>query len=353
VLVVDETGDLKKGVCTVGVQRQYTGTAGRIENSQVAVYLAYAEARGHAMIDCELSLPTSWTCDDRRYTAAGVPGDVEFLTKPALATGMIARALDAGVAARWVAGDEVYGADPRLRAELELRRVGYVLAIGCERRVPTAAGLLRADELTAGLPRRAWQRLSAGAGAKCQRYYDWALISCLHRRQPHPRTSTRRVGGCWCGATATPASWPFYRCYAPEVVPLREPVRVAGRRWTLEESFQAGKGLAGLDEHQVRHWTSWRHWTPLATVAHAPLAAIAAIAAREHTERPRTRLAHRADLQRDLPPVRDLRHRTRPDRGMPRSLVALAATPPTPRPHRPLPVPRSSPSMDIASTAEY
>jgi SRSO17 transposase len=124
VLVVDETGDLKKGIHTVGVQRQYTGTAGRIENAQVAVYLTYAGTRGHAMIDRELYLPQSWTSDDQRCAAAGVPDDIEFLTKPALATGMLTRALDAGVPARWVAGDEVYGADPTLRTECEFRRVG-------------------------------------------------------------------------------------------------------------------------------------------------------------------------------------------------------------------------------------
>jgi SRSO17 transposase len=138
------------------------------------VYLTYAGSRGHAMIDRELYLAKSWTEQPDRLAAAGVPDDIEFLTKPALASGMLTRVLDAGVAARWVAGDEVYDADPALRAELEFRRVGYVLAIGCGRRVPIAAGLIRADELTAGLPRRAWQRLSAGAGAKDQRYYDWA-----------------------------------------------------------------------------------------------------------------------------------------------------------------------------------
>jgi SRSO17 transposase len=174
VLVIDETGDEKKGVYTVGVQRQYTGTAGRVENAQVAVYLTYAGERGHAMIDRELYLPKSWTTDPERCADAGVPENIDFLTKPALATGMIIRALNAGVPARWVASDEVYGADPALRAELELRRIGYVLAIGCDRRVPTAAGPLRADEIAASLPHRAWQRLSAGAGAKGQRDYDWA-----------------------------------------------------------------------------------------------------------------------------------------------------------------------------------
>jgi SRSO17 transposase len=278
VLVVDETGDVKKGGCTVGVQRQYTGTAGRIENAQVAVYLTYAGAGGHAMIDRELYLPKSWTTDPDRLAEAGVPEDIEFLTKPALATGMLIRALNAGVPARWVAGDEVYGADPALRAELETYRVGYVLAIGCDRRVSTEAGLLRADQLTAALPKQAWQRLSAGAGAKGQRYYDWALIT-LTCADP---TDT----ACWwllVRRNPRTGELAFYRCYSPEVVPLRELVRVAGRRWAVEESFQAGKGLAGLDEHQVRRWTSWRRWTLLAMLAHALLAVIAA---REHTERP-------------------------------------------------------------------
>lgn len=283
VLVVDETGDLKKGSATVGVQRQYTGTAGRIENAQVAVYLTYAGARGHAMIDRELYLPKSWTTDPDRLTEAGVPADINFLTKPALAEGMLIRALNAGVPARWVAGDEVYGADPSLRGELEGRRVGYVLAIGCDRRVPTPAGPIRADALTADLPQGAWQRLSAGPGAKGHRYYDWAWIALTH---PDPRREDPTDPQCWwllirrhrhTGERA------FYRCYSPNLVPLLELVRVAGRRWTVEESFQAGKGLAGLDEHQVRRWISWQRWTLLAMTAHALLAVIAAT---EHTERP-------------------------------------------------------------------
>ena len=279
VLVVDETGDVKKGRCTVGVQRQYTGTAGRIENAQVGVYLTYAGARGHAMIDREVYLPRCWVEDPDRCAQAGVPDDIEFMTKPALAAGMLTRALNAGIPARWVAGDEVYGADPGLRAELEIREVGYVLAIGCDRRVPTAAGLIRADVLTAGLPRRAWQRLSAGAGAKGQRFYDWALITLTH---PDPDSGT----ACWwllVRRHRDTGELAFYRCYSPHVVPVRELVRVAGRRWAVEESFQAGKGLAGLDEHQVRRRTSWRRWTLFAMTAHALLAVIAA---NEHTNRP-------------------------------------------------------------------
>jgi SRSO17 transposase len=281
VLVVDETGDVKKAVCTVGVQRQYTGTAGRIENAQVAVYLTDAGTRGHAMIDRELYLPKSWTTDPRRCAEAGLPCDIGFLTKPALATGMLTRALNAGVEARWVAGDEVYGADPALRAELEAYRVGYVLAIGCDRRVPTGAGSIPADELTAALPKRAWQRLSAGPGAKGQRYYDWALVTLT----PPDPTDPHDTACWWLLIRRHPRTGElaFYRCYSPEIVAPRELVRVAGRRWTVEESFQAAKGLAGLDEHQVRRWSSWRRWTLLAMLAHAPLAVLAA---REHTERP-------------------------------------------------------------------
>lgn len=274
VLVVDETGDLKKGTMTVGVQRQYTGTAGRIENAQVAVYLTYAGRDGHAMIDRELYLPRCWTTDPERCAAAGVPEDIEFATKPALAAAMLTRALDAGVPARWVAGDEVYGADPTLRTDLEARRVGYVLGIGRDRRVPTSAGSQRADTLTASLPTPAWQRLSAGPGAKGQRYYDWALIALSSPDDP----DTTDPGCRWLLVRRHPGNGElaFYRCYSPNPVPLRELVRVAGRRWTIEESFQAGKGLTGLDEHQVRRWLPWRRWTLLAMLAHALLAVLAA-----------------------------------------------------------------------------
>jgi SRSO17 transposase len=275
VLVIDETGDVKKGRHTVGVQRQYTGTAGRIENAQVAVYLTYAGPRGHAMIDRELYLPRSWTDDAERLTEAGVPDDIEFATKPALATGMLTRALAAGVPAGWVTGDEVYGADPALRAELEAQQIGYVLAIGCDRRITTAAGPRRADQFAAQQPRHAWQHLSAGDGAKGHRVYEWAWIDHTdraHRDDPHDTQQWSLL----IRRHPDTGELAFYRCYTPDVVPLRELVRVAGRRWAIEEAFQAGKGLAGLDEHQVRGWTSWRRWTLLAMIAHALLAVLAA-----------------------------------------------------------------------------
>lgn len=264
VLVVDETGDLKKGTGTVAVQRQYTGTAGRVENAQVAVYLVYAGRAGHAAIDRELYVPRSWTGDAARSAAAGIPDDLVFATKPALAARMIGRALDAGVRCRWVAGDEVYGGNPLLRAELERREIGYVLAVACDHQITTKAGALRADALVKKLPKRAWQTLSAGTGAKGYRYYDWAVIDIL---DPGPGTRqllirrNRRTG-----------ELAYYRCYSPTAVPLSTLVRVAGRRWTVEETFQSAKGLAGLDEHQLRRWTSWHRWVTLAMLAHAFLA---------------------------------------------------------------------------------
>jgi SRSO17 transposase len=261
VLVVDETGDLKKGTATAGVQRQYTGTAGRTENAQVAVYLSYAGRGGHALIDRELYLPKSWTSDPARCRAAGIPADVTFATKPALARAMIARALDAGVLAAWVTADEVYGQDPGLRADLEARRAGYVLAVACDHRVTAGARKRRVDELAACLPRAAWQRYSAGPGAKGYRYYDWALIGLSNDRPGHHWLLIRR--------SRRTRELAFYRCYAPGPVPLATLVQVAGRRWTVEENFQAAKELTGLDQHQVRRWTSWYRWVTLAMLAAA------------------------------------------------------------------------------------
>ncbi|GAB3133930.1 IS701 family transposase [Microbispora hainanensis] len=268
VLVVDETGDLKKGTGTVGVQRQYTGTAGRIENSQVAVFLAYSTPAGHAFIDRELYLPQAWTGDADRCGRAGVPQDRQFATKGELATRMVARALDAEVEARWVTGDEVYGQSPHLRAELEARKVGYVLAVASSHRVTTGAGACRADQVIFLVAQASWQRLSAGTGAKGYRYYDWALVEIDRERPGRHWLLIRR--------NRRTSELAFYRCYAPVPVPLAVLVMVAGRRWTIEESFQTGKGLTGLDEHQVRRWTSWYRWTTLAMLAHAFLAAVTA-----------------------------------------------------------------------------
>ena len=275
VLVVDETGDVKKGTATAGVQRQYTGTAGRTENAQVAVYLAYVAPAGHALIDRELYLPQSWIDDPGRCQAAGIPAGTGFATKPALARRMLARALDAGVPAAWVAGDEVYGTDPRLRADLEERGMGYVLAVACRHRFTTGLRTCRADELTRRLPRSAWQRYSAGPGAKGHRYYDWAWVATDPSQPGHHWLLIRR--------NRRTRELAYYRCYAPRHVPLATLVKIAGLRWPVEENFQASKGLAGLDEHQVRTWTSWHRWVTLAMLA---LAFLTITAATEHASQP-------------------------------------------------------------------
>jgi SRSO17 transposase len=269
VLVVDETGDLKKGTATVGVQRQYTGTAGRVENAQVAVYLAYATDRGHAFIDRALYLPRSWTDDRDRCAAAGVPDETGFATKPTLARQMITRALDAGVTAGWVAADEVYGNDPALRKELARRGLGYVLAVAKDHQIVTGIGARKAVELAVRLPDRAWQQISAGPGSKGHRYYDWALVDTVDTDLP---------GRHWLliRRNQTTGEYAFYRAHAPGPVGLHVLVRVAGRRWTVEESFQTCKELTALDQHQVRTWTSWHRWTILAMLAHAFLTITAA-----------------------------------------------------------------------------
>jgi SRSO17 transposase len=271
VLVVDETGDLKKGTATVGVQRQYTGTAGRTENAQVAVYLAYAAPAGTAFIDRALYLPRSWTGDPARCHAAGVPSGTAFATKPALAREMIGRALDAGAPAAWAAGDEVYGQDPRLRAELARRGLGYVLAVAKTCPVTTGIGPRPAIELAARLPARAWQRLSAGPGAKGPRWYDWAFIEAAD-----PAVTSACRHWLLIRRRISDGEYAFYRACAPRPVPLAQLVKVAGSRWKIEDGFAAGKELAALDEHQVRTWTSWHRWTILALLACAFLSVLAA-----------------------------------------------------------------------------
>jgi SRSO17 transposase len=260
-------GISRRGITTVGVKRQYTGTAGRIENAQVAVYLVYASSAGPAVIDRELYLPRSWTDDPARCRAVGIPDQVGFATKPALATRMLSRALDAEVPAAWVTGDEVYGANPGLRAELEARGIGYVLAVACDHRVRIGRASHRADALLRRVPARAWQQVSCGTGAKGHRLYDWAFIRLDHDG-PAPSSL---AGQHWLMIRRhqRTGELAFYRCSTPRLVPLSTLVRVAGMRWTVEERFQTAKGLVGLDQHQVRRWRSWYRWVTLSMVAHA------------------------------------------------------------------------------------
>jgi SRSO17 transposase len=270
VLAVDETGFLKKGRMSAGVARQYTGTAGRVENCQVGVFLAYCAPDGaRALIDRELYIPRKWAEDRERCRAAGIGDDVPLSTKPQLARAMIGRALDAGVPFRWVTGDEAYGGNPELRKWLEAEEIPYVLAVACNAMIPTAAGAKRADVLAGLVPARAWQRLSCADGSKGPRLYDWALIGTdsgkhwlLVRRSLQPGEKGE-------------LELAFYRCYSPRPVTLAELAAVAGARWGVEDCFAEAKNEAGLDHYQVRRYRAWYRHITLAMLAHAFLAVTA------------------------------------------------------------------------------
>ena len=270
VLVADETGFLKKGRMSAGVARQYTGTAGRVENAQVGVFLAYAAPDGsRALIDRELYLPQKWTEDRDRCRAAGIPDEQEFATKPELARRMIERAVSAGVPFGWVTADEVYGQNPALREWLEERKVSYVMAVPCSHAQATAAGKLRADALAARVPARGWQVLSCGDGSKGPRLYDWALIatSSPERHLMARRSLTVNDKG--------QRELAFFLCHAPAGTSLAELVAVAGARWAVEDCFAEAKNEAGLDHYQVRKWDAWHRHVTLSMLAHAFLAVTA------------------------------------------------------------------------------
>lgn len=273
VLVVDETGFLKKGDKSAGVQRQYSGTAGRIENCQLGVFLAYATGEGRTLIDRELYLPKSWTGDRARCREAAVPDSVSFATKAVLARRMLQRAFTAGVPARWVTADEAYGQDHKFRAWLEDRRTGYVVAVPRSQSVPTVNGTARADTLVRNAPPQAWKRCSAGDGAKGPRLYDWAAATL----PPDPDQYSDMARWLLIRRSITnPDDVAFYLCFGPAGTPDNELVRVAGSRWAIEECFQTAKTEVGLDQYQVRRYDAWYRHITLAMLAHAYLAATAA-----------------------------------------------------------------------------
>lgn len=279
VLVADETGFLKKGLRSAGVQRQYSGTAGRTENCQIGVFLAYASPRGHALIDRELYLPESWTGDRERCRAAGIAEEVGFATKPRQVIAMLERALGAGVPFAWFTADEAYGQAGYLREWLESRDVAYVLATRCDYPVTTRADRTgRADELVAEFTPGTWQRLSVGAGAHGPRTYDWA------RRQIEGTWARGR--GHWLLARRSisdPTHIAYYLCYGPARSRLVDLAFTAGSRWHIEECFQQAKGEAGLDHYQVRSYRAWYAHITLSMLAHAWLAATKAIAVKGDT----------------------------------------------------------------------
>lgn len=267
VLVVDDTGFLKKGEKSAGVQRQYSGTAGRIENCQIGVFLAYATPAGRTLLDRELYLPRSWTDDPQRCIEAGVGGEVEFATKPELAETMLGRALDAGVPASWVTGDEAYGQVSALRRALLERGMSYVLAVPSNQRVlPATGGEGRIDAAVAALDSRCWTTITVGAGAKGPRTYQWA------RARVRPLPAGRGEPEHWLLARRSltdPTDLAYYLAAAPARTPLRELARIAGVRWAIEETFQTAKNEVGLDHYQVRRYPGWYRHITLAMLAHA------------------------------------------------------------------------------------
>ena len=293
VLVVDETGDLKKGTQTVGVQRQYTGTAGRIENAQVAVYLTYATDRGHAFIDRALYLPRSWTDDPDRCAARRRPGG--NVVRDEAGTG---RADDRTSVGRRHARRRGW---PATRCTATTRRCGQCCTSGASvtcwrspattRSAPTPGSAVRSIS-PSHCQRSVWQTRSCGNGSKGHRWYTWAIVDLDDQDVPgQSRLLIRR--------NRRRGELAFYRCYSPTPVPVGAFVAVAGRRWTVEENFQQGKELAGLDQHQVRRWTSWHRWTVLAMLAPR-------VPRRHRSSRTRNHNNGRADpidMQRDPSPV--------------------------------------------------
>jgi SRSO17 transposase len=257
VLVIDETGFLKKGQYSAGVARQYSGTAGRIDNCQIGVFLAYASRHGQALLDRELYLPKEWTDDPSRCRQAGIPETRRFATKPQLATALLQRALAAGVPARWVTGDSVYGDDRRLRMGLEAHPQAYVLAVSGKEYVWLDWHQRQVKTVLEALPEDGWSRLSAGNGSKGPRWYDWRWLPLAEPLEPG-----------WCRwllvrrSLSDPRERQAYVIFAPHDTTLAEVVRVAGTRWTIESCFEAAKSEVGLDHYEVRSWTGWyRHIT--------------------------------------------------------------------------------------------
>src|SRR5918998_5497560 len=262
VLVLDETGFLKKGDKSAGVKRQYSGTAGRIENCQIGVFLAYASRQGHALIDRALYLPETWAFDAARRAEAGVPESVNFATKPKLGQAMLKQAFEAGAPCAWVVSDSLYGADHQKRCLIERHGRGYVLAVTSAQRL----GFKPVEDWLEDVPAKGWTRLSAGDGAKGPRLYDWAYLP--YRTPPVPRWKTglliRRKKG-------RPHQFTFYLTRSPEETSLAELVRIAGMRWRIESCFEEAKGETGLDEYEVRAWTGWHRHITLSMLAHAYL----------------------------------------------------------------------------------
>ena len=279
VLVVDETGFLKQGRVSCGVARQYTGSAGKITNCQIGVFAAYVSRHGHAFIDRALYLPKAWTSDPARMAGAHVPPDTGFATKPALALAIIARAIAAGVPFAWVTADTVYGTG---EVEMALRRAGkaYVLGVNTTSQFnswgtkPPVAGT--AAEIAGNLEPAAWRRLSAGAGSKGERLFDWAYLELadLEGTEYNENLSGLWTRGLVIRRTIADGALAFFATWCPAGTPVTVLVTVEGQRWAIEDSFETAKNELGLDHNETRSWHGWHRHVSLVMLAFAMLAAI-------------------------------------------------------------------------------
>jgi SRSO17 transposase len=288
ILIIDETGFIKKGNQSSGVKRQYSGTAGRIENCQIGVFLAYASRDQYTLLDRELYLPQDWANDRQRRTRAGIPDNVEFATKPVLARRMVERTLACGVSCGWVTADTVYGGDGKLRRFLEERGQAYVLAVTKAQDVWYGFEQQSVESLSATVSDSGWQRLSCGQGAKGERLYDWSLV-LLPRWLPVENYFTALL----TRRSITDGELAYYLVFAPLGTPVSSLVRVAGSRWAVEDCFELAKGEVGLDQYEVRHWIGWYRHITLSMLSLAFLTII----------RHRTRLDHRPKKRRGRPPT--------------------------------------------------
>ncbi len=253
--------------------------AGKVENCQVGVFLAYATPRGRAFIDRALYLPEEeWATDEQRREAARVPAEIGFATKGELARRMLSHAFEAGVPAKWITADEVYGNDGKLRRWLETRNKPYVLAVARSHPLMVAFRCKRAEEVVAEAPPEAWARVEVGAGSKGSRVYDWAKA-----RLPYESTEGWAQWLVVRRSVSQPEKLAYYRAYGPEEATVEELAKVAGSRWSIEEAFERAKGEVGLDHYEVRYWDSWHRHITLCLLAHAFLE-VSRAAANDRTE---------------------------------------------------------------------
>jgi SRSO17 transposase len=264
-LIADPTGFAKKGRKSAGVQRQYSGTLGRIDNCQIGTFLAYANTAGdRVLVDRELYVPESWLGDRARCAEAGIPGDLQFATRPAQVQAMIGRMLKAGLPFAWFTADEEFGQNPGLREYLEGKGFAYVMAVPKTTTFAAADGSQAAiSDLPARLKPSAWQRRACGIGTKGFRVYLWALIESA---DPDHQYMVRR--------SPETGELAYYHCFNPRRDSAGELVRVAGARWPVEECFAAAKNEAGLDHYQVRLYHAWYRHVTLSMLALAFLAVI-------------------------------------------------------------------------------